>query len=194
VFTARLELLMRCRVPLVLVAVLFMCSQSGCAMLLFPIRSEQSALDLRQGTPVPGPDNLHGLEPGKHGELLVSSLPSEDPSGNRRTTIAGQIVAVSENEIVLTDCIRFEEQVQPAHERPFSRVPYLNRLYKVTGVEYKSNPVPGEVRIPKSSILAATVISETNWPAYREGPHFERVGIDFDFNVPSVTDAPGAPG
>ena len=186
--TEHFEIIMRCRVPIMLLAAIFTGCQSGCASTSFPIGPDQSDLDIRQGTPVAAPDTMYGLQPGKYGEFLVSSLPSEGASAARRTTIAGQIVTMSADEVVLTDCIRLEEPEQLSRP-PFARVPYVNRLFKVTGVEAKSTPVSGEVRLPKSSILAATSIPEAHWPAYREGPHFERVGVDFDFNVSSNEDA-----
>ena len=99
--------------------------------------------------------------------------------------IAGRVVSIDENSIVMADAVSMERRDTHAHNSgKFSKVPYANRLFKNTGVLVSPVPIPGEITLPKNSLKSLSKISPEAWPDYRrEG--FARIGIDFDFDVTS---------
>ncbi|MBS0206797.1 MAG: hypothetical protein JSS49_28315 [Planctomycetes bacterium] len=106
---------------------------------------------------------------------------SPHPTGR----IAGRVASIDETTIVLADAVRFHPQEFHSHDTGMvSKLPYLNRLFKNSGVRVDAVPLPGEIRIPKVAVRGLSVIDPESWPSYRQDG-FERIGLDFDFNMES---------
>lgn len=119
-------------------------------------------------------------------EASVPEIESAVMTPYNTSKIAGRVVSIDENSIVLADAVSMERRDTHAHNSgKFSKVPYANRLFKNTGVLVSPVPIPGEITLPKNSLKSLSKIGPEAWPDYRrEG--FARIGIDFDFDISST--------
>ena len=106
--------------------------------------------------------------------------------------MAGRVKEVLGERIVLSDVIVINEQ-RAEHGVPIvNKLPYFSRLFKNTGIAYSGTSIPGEVTIDKSEILNARELTEAEFHDFPRTGGYERIGIDFDFNVPTATSAQGS--
>ena len=133
-------------------------------------------------------------EQGTQNESTVTDPHLDERTPPRTSTIAGRIVSVDENSIVLAEAISISNKPGTiVSESRTTRVLALApKLFKASGIRRETMAIPGEVTVERSSICDLQPVDGTNW-AYiqNSGQWFERLGIDFDFNVP-CTDANGA--
>lgn len=177
------------RHPLMLFfTVLAVCAQSGCAIWMWPGAEPQvqhgqieQIIPWQAESPlVPG--DVDKITIGQHAQFWITELVDTcRPAGEPRL-IAGRVLEVNADEIVVSDGISFDSPVMKRRQSPLQRIPYYGRLFKTTGVGVIPMPIEGEVRLTKASVLGACAIPESEWDALRQQPHFERIGVDFDFN------------
>lgn len=104
--------------------------------------------------------------------------PAEDQLGVRdRCTGGGRIVAIDDDALVLSEIVMPMARVTEPKSR-FQRVPYINRLYKNTGV-MTVRQISGERRIPWAMLVSISPQSEASWKQYQQSG-LERIGVDFD--------------
>lgn len=168
------------------------CALPGCTLWSLPSSSKQS---IGNTATVPSvepqirvmtgliPIEIDQIKPGQYCEFAIAGPVSpETPVTTRSPVIAGRVVSADGSGVVLTESVSIDRSARTAvRPSPFRKVPYLSRLYKNTGVGIETNSIPGEVRIPRTSIDQASTISPEQWPTIRDGG-FVRVGIDFDFD------------
>lgn len=113
-------------------------------------------------------------------------------SRNQSRVVAGRIVAIDDDQIVLADAISISANAGPATGMPISTKmlmyatygPFASRMFKNSGVGHRTIPIPGEVKIDRASVRELQPVDGTNWDYVQQsGQWFERIGIDFDFNV-----------
>ncbi|HVV99745.1 MAG TPA: hypothetical protein VHB77_05375 [Planctomycetaceae bacterium] len=179
------------RVPLALVAAILACWQSGCASWQWNrelVAPDAPPSDYLPAEMPPNTSELARIKAGDYACYEVLSAPSEDANVARRTTkIAGRAVEISASEVVLTDCVSVGDTERRPHPAPFATVPYINRLFKSTGIEVTPKPIAGEVRLPTSSLAGVSPIPAGEWQSYKE-PHFERIGVDFESSIATQAD------
>ncbi len=114
-------------------------------------------------------------------ELQPAQSDSNRPTG---VTIAGRIVSVDENSIVLADAVAIEEpSARTAGIPTGGKNPFTSRMFKNVGVLVQPVSIPGEVHIDLRNIKVIESIDAETWPSVCHA-HFERIGIEFDFNLP----------
>lgn len=172
-----------------LLAALIVCVQSGCALWTLPVAEPQAQHEqFEQIIPwqaeaplVPG--DVDQIAIGQHAQFWIT----EPTETSRRTgeprSVAGRVLEVNANEVVVSDGVSFDPPVIKRRQSLLQRVPYYGRLFKMTGVGVIPMPIEGEVRLAKTSVLRACAIPESEWEAFRQQPHFERIGVDFDFSI-----------
>jgi len=130
------------------------------------------------------PIELEQITPGQYCEFAMSAPPSGDGAQvTHPRVIAGRVVSVDATDVVLTESVSIGRCLPATARKPrLNKVPYVNRLFKTTGIGFETVPIPGELRIPRSSIKDVSSISPQQWPTIRDG-EFERIGVDFDFDI-----------
>lgn len=128
------------------------------------------------------PDEVAALPAGA--EIAIEHGASED--GEQVTT--GTVLKAGPEGVALINC-RVKHRTYHATPVVY-RVPYFGRLFKNTGVGATRTPVlwvpqsdMTEVRVvqpPPADYVAPDIALDTTY-----GEEFERIGIDFDFTIPS---------
>ncbi|MDB5344139.1 MAG: hypothetical protein JWP89_2516 [Schlesneria sp.] len=165
--------------------------QSGCAVWMLPAgkvpvqQDEPQELTASQAmspvmTMVPGDIDQIGI--GQYAKIWTSApIDSTGPNTEPRI-VAGRVLAMNGGEVVLSECVGFERPNYKIRQPLLQTVPYYGRLFKRTGVGVMPTPIPGELRLVKSSVLGACSIPDSEWDSFRQQRQFERIGVDFDFN------------
>ena len=132
------------------------------------------------------------LKPGQHVQLLTG----ENLSGDFLDAVemftrsfAGTVKANDGDRLVLQDVVMIHEARSQTGIPVLSKVPYVSRLFKSTGVGRKRVSIPGEVALERSKILHACELTDDNFKAIRQNGGYERIGVDIDFNVADGEDA-----
>ncbi len=156
---------------------------TGCQ--LFPSPSTVSDLP---PIPISGvrPTEVAALPPGSKVEILWELE-------NHRTRTVGEVLHASPQGIALMNT-----RIEARHEQGtpvMSKVPYVNRLFKNTGVGIQAVPVhwvpilhmttARVLEPPPEGYVAPQLAIDTT--IARE---YERIGIDFDFNVDETFESP----
>lgn len=179
------------RLSPLLLAAFAVFGQSGCVIWTPPVVKIQAQQDQSQEVPVlPATPAMMALVPGDISQIVIgqyAKLWISEPDGARPPTgeprsIAGRVLAMSADEIVLGNGVSLEEPIVKHRQPLLQKIPYYGRLFKTTGVGVTSTPIDGEVRLVKSSVLGACPIPDSEWESFRQQRHFERIGVDFDFN------------
>lgn len=172
--------------------VLLSCSLSGCTIWSLPPTTSKVEDHASEASaplqPVMNSVGLTSTDVGQlqrdqYCELIMSSPAASSETGTEQAVIAGRVLAVDETHLVLTDAIRIHrEPIQVYRQSGLMKVPYLSRLVaKTTSASVPPVSIPGEVRVPRSSIQNAATISPEIWPSFRRDG-IMRIGIDFDFS------------
>lgn len=132
------------------------------------------------------------LKPGQHVQLLTGENLSGDflDEVNMCTrSFAGTVKANDGDRLVLQDFVMIHEARSQTGVPIVSKVPYVSRLFKNTGVARQGISIPGEVALERSKILYACQLTEDSFLTMRQNGGYERIGVDFDFNVADSGDA-----
>jgi hypothetical protein len=159
------------RLSLALVATLFFCWQSGCVSWqeAYELWSPSApASDYLPSKAPPNTSEMARMKPGEYARFEVLAPPSDDPQAPRSTNVAGRIVAIDDQEVVLTDGIRMEPREQVLPRGPLAGVPGLNRLNTSTGIVMTPKPLEGEVRLPRPDIASASPIPAEAWELFKQ--------------------------
>jgi hypothetical protein len=159
--------------------------QSGCAILMFPMKPDPSTQAVSEVPYSPpsiamAPADLSKIEPGNYAQFYLPRMSSEHEGKPNLKWIGGRVIAIDAEDIVLTECVVPSNLSTTSPKTILERVPYYNRYFKKTGWGTYPTSIPGELRIPKSSIVLATPIPNSEWQSFLQ-PHFER--IEFDYEV-----------
>ena len=112
---------------------------------------------------------------------------NKKPVANCESEIVGTVLKASPQGLALMNC---ENHGRSTHGVPIvSRVPYVNRLFKNTGVGVDRVPVlwvsirdiasVSVIQAPPSNYTAPQIPLDTS-----DEPYFERIGVDFNVNAP----------
>ena len=165
--------------------------QSGCAMWALPTRevrvyqNESKELTTSQAvSPVMAmvPGDIGQVEVGQYAKIWTSTPIESTGPGMEPRIVAGRVLAMNADEVVLSECIGFEGPIAKRRQPLLQKVPYFGRLFKATGIGVTPTPISGEARLAKASVVAAYPIPESEWESFHQQPHFERIGVDFDFD------------
>ena len=125
------------------------------------------------------PTDVAALKPGS--QVLIRC---ETP--NTLKEFQGTVLPASPNGVALMNCIKSGRM--ETRTSKVLRVPYVNRLFKNTGVGRESIPVQwvsiremtsaSEISSPPPDYVAPQLDINTN-----DEPFFERIDVDFDFNA-----------
>ena len=132
------------------------------------------------------------LKPGQHVQLLTGENLSGDFLDEVEMctrSFAGTVKANDGDRLVLQDFVMIHESRSQTGVPILSKVPYVSRLFKNTGVARKGISIPGEVALERSKILHASELSDDRFQTMRKNDGYERIGVDFDFNVADGGDA-----
>lgn len=146
-------------------------------------------------TPPVAPTVLEQLPPGSR--VTLRGCGSHSGSSETRTETTGTVLHASRDGVAL---MNVQVQSRQMTATPvLSKTPYVNRLFKNTGVGLDSVPV---LWVEADEIAEATVIAppDPNAPVpslaldtdrlQREHQRFERIGVDFDDATGGVTPSP----
>jgi hypothetical protein len=128
------------------------------------------------------------LQPGQHVRLITGETPSCDDRDIHAEVLmfsrsfAGTVKANDSERLVLQDVVLINEARQTGVP-VVSRVPYFSRLFKNTSVARPGVSIPGEVALERSKILHACQLTDDSFKNIRQNGGYERIGVDFDFNV-----------
>ena len=110
-------------------------------------------------------------------------IPFSDSTRPPGVTLAGRIVSVDDNAIVLADAVAIEEpSARTVGMATEGKNPFARHMFKNSGILVQPVSIPGEVHIELRNIKVIESIDAATWPSVREA-HFERIGIDFNFYV-----------
>ena len=128
---------------------------------------------------MPNP-NPAGKSDSNSTEIQILFSDSTRPPG---VTLAGHIVSVDDNSIVLADAVAIEDpSARTVGMATGGKNPFARRMFKNSGILVQPVSIPGEVHIELRNIKVIESIDAAIWPSVREA-HFERIGIDFNFYV-----------
>ena len=128
---------------------------------------------------MPNP-NTAGESNSNSSEIQIPFSVSMRPPG---VTLAGRIVSVDDNSIVLADAVAIEEpSARTVGMATDGKNPFARRMFKNSGILVQPVSIPGEVHIELRNVKVIESIDAATWPSVREA-HFERIGIDFNFYV-----------
>lgn len=124
---------------------------------------------------------------GQHVHMIAGDSPTTLDQEIRLLTssIAGTVKEVSTDRVVLQDLMMVKtgrSQGVPV----VSKVPYISRLFRNSGVGRVSTAVPGELTIEMSSILHSSELSEVEFDAMQKNAQSQRIGVDYDFEIPDA--------
>lgn len=109
---------------------------------------------------------------------------ARQPLPSEKRTLAGRVVSVDEDSIVLDEVVLIDESTRQTSGIPIvQKVPYVNRLFKNTGVSVQPVAIPGQVHVPLRDIQQVESVAATSWPSVQQNG-FQRIGVDFDFTIP----------
>ena len=129
------------------------------------------------------------LKPGQHVRLITGERPTCDDPDIRDEVLmfsrsfAGTVKANDGDRLVLQDVVMINDAGKQSGVPIVSKVPYFSRRFKNTSVGRKGVSIPGEVALERSKILHACQLTDDNFNAIRQNGGYERIGVDFDFNV-----------
>ena len=135
------------------------------------------------------------LKPGQHVRLITGETPNGDDPDIRdemlmmSRSFAGTVKANDGDRLVLQDVVMINQGRSQTGVPVLSKVPYVSRLFKSAGVGRQGVSIPGEVALERSKILHACELTDDNFKAIRQNGGYERIGVDFDFNVADDGDA-----
>ena len=158
---------------------------TGCASVfpaptaLLPLPPEAFASDEFEIPTVASPAEIAALPPGS--QVALSRM-----TETSRFRVTGEVLHASSDGVALMNVTR---EAREEHGTPIlSKVPYVNRLFKNTGVGMERLPVywvpirqiatAQVLQAPPDGYVAPQLAINTD-----DRPYFERIGIDFDFNV-----------
>ena len=132
------------------------------------------------------------LKPGQHVRLITG----ENRSGDfleevemLTRSFAGTVKANDGDRLVLQDVVMINEARKQTGVPIVNHVPYFSRLFKNTSVAREGVSIPGEVALERSKILHACELTDESFKTIRQNGGYERIGVDFDFNVADSGDA-----
>jgi hypothetical protein len=181
--------LMKAKLTLFMIAVF--CGQSGCAVWTLPVAEVKVQHDdppreapLPVTSPMLGmvPGDVNQITTGQYAQLWISEPDGGRPPTGEPRSMAGRVLEMNADEFVLSDCVSFEAPVVQRRQQLLQKIPFYGRLFKMTGVGVTPTPIPGDVRLVRSSVLGACEIPSSEWEWFRQQPHFARIGVDFDLN------------
>ena len=111
------------------------------------------------------------LKPGQHVQLLTGENLSGDFLDEVEMctrSFAGTVKANDGDRLVLQDFVMIHEARSQTGVPVLSKVPYVSRLFKSTGVGRKGVSIPGEVALERSKILHACELTDDNFKAIRQ--------------------------
>ena len=127
------------------------------------------------------------LKPGQHVQLLTGENLSGDFLDEVEMctrSFAGTVKANDGDRLVLQDFVMIHEARSQTGVPIFrSKLPYFNRFFKNTSVARQGISIPGEVALDRSKILHASELTDDRFQTMRKNGGYERIGVDFDFNV-----------
>lgn len=135
------------------------------------------------------------LKPGQHVRLITGERPNCDERDIDEEVLtvsrsfAGTVNANDGDRLVLQDVVLIQEARSQTGVPVVSKVPYFRKIFKSTNVGRKGVSIPGEVALDRSKILHACQLSDDNFKTIRQNGGYERIGVDFDFNVADSKEA-----
>ena len=135
------------------------------------------------------------LKPGQHVRLITGERPNcDDPDILDEVltiseSFAGTVKANDGDRLVLQDVVMINETRSQTGVPIVSKVPYVSRRFKNTSVARQGISIPGEVALERSKILHASELTDDSFKTIRQNGGYERIGVDFDFNVADHLDA-----
>lgn len=139
----------------------------------FFVTGETSALNPKQ------------LNVGQHVQIMISGgTDNEFPNSVAAPTkVAGTVKEVNADHVVLQDLMMVKESRSKPSSSFTTKIPYVSRWGRNSGVGRVSTAVPGELTIEMSSILHAGEVADVEFEAMQENAQPERIGVDFDYEV-----------
>ena len=152
---------------------------SGCTAILHPVASPAATKTHSEGAV--SASEIASMAEGSRVHI------NKKPVANYESGIVGTVLKASPQGLALMNC---ENHGRTEQGVPIvNKLPYINRLFKNTGVGVERVPVLwvsirdiaslSVIEAPPSNYAAPQIPLDTN-----DEPYFERIGIDFDFNMP----------
>jgi hypothetical protein len=127
------------------------------------------------------------IKPGLHVALLkmdgdIADLEKPEGMSTALTQYAGTVVSVDAHQIILKDAVQIIEHRATQATPIVSKVPYVSRIFRNTGVAHQSRRIPESVTVPRTRIAAAYELSPSGMESLRMLRQSDEIGIDFDSN------------
>jgi len=133
------------------------------------------------------PSLIAKLKPGQHVCLLTHSIVSRTPNSVRRSIeqVAGTIVSVDEDVLVLKNAVKLTEGRTMTGTPIASKIPYVSRLFKNSGVGRTTISIPGEVSIVRTKIQGIGNLTADDLAGLHQTSDSMKMGVDFDYQAES---------
>ncbi len=120
------------------------------------------------------------LKPGQKVQLLAGTQSdSQEQWDVSDDIIAGVVHEISDTHLVLSNLVQVTYAVSQDNAMMLNRIPYVSRLFKNTAVGASATHVPGAVTLPRTEVLAASVLTDEAYQSLSDGVP-PRLGVDFD--------------
>lgn len=128
------------------------------------------------------PSEIPEVKPGQHVCVFTRSTVFRTPTAVRHSIeqIAGTIISVDENVLVLNNAVKLTEGRTATGTPVVSKLPYVSRLFKNSGMGRDAIAIPGEVSISRSEIQVIDALSSEDLAALQQHADSARIGVDFD--------------
>lgn len=132
------------------------------------------------------PGLIAELKPGQHVCLLTHSTVSRTPNSVRRSIeqVAGTIVSVDEDALVLKNSVKLTEG-RTMGTPIVSKIPYVSRFFKNSGVGRTAISIPGEVSIVRTKIQGIGNLTADDLAGLHQTSDSMKMGVDFDYQAES---------
>lgn len=125
------------------------------------------------------------LNVGQHVQIMIGGMSDDEfpYSVAIPTKVAGTVKEVNADHVVLQDVMMIKTGRSQQGVPVVSKVPYISRYFKNTGIARVSTAIPGALTIELSSILHTGEVSDVEFDAMQKNGKPQRIGVDFDFSV-----------
>jgi hypothetical protein len=132
--------------------------------------------------------NPKQLNVGQHVQIMISGgSDNEFPNSVAAPTkVAGTVKEVNADHVVLQDLLMVKESRLKPSSSFTTKIPYVSRWGRNSGVGRVSTAVPGELTIEMSSILHVGEVADVEFDAMQKNAQSQRIGVDYDFDIPDA--------
>ena len=97
----------------------------------------------------------------------------------KTSTVAGLVQKASAAELLIIDAVQTTYGASNQANTVLTNIPYVNRLFKSTGIGVSAVEIPGQLILKRQQIQSAFLLTEEAFNELHQGTTTQ-IGIDFD--------------